>query len=96
MFLVQSMAGSALYAHWSGSHLVIQATPLLTPVTDFCGVGKPPEHGQDYGRTFPGDRREIKGDVAHFSQPLALVRRGRDRHAQGPSLGRIWVTIARV
>lgn len=76
--------------------MVTQVTPVLNPVTDCRGVGKPPERGQDYGRTFPGEGREVKEEVAHFSQPVAYVRRGRDRHAQGPCWGRTGVTITRV
>lgn len=40
MVLVQSVAGSALAAHWSGSHLVIQVTPVLNPVNRLLWSGE--------------------------------------------------------
>jgi len=46
-------------------------------------VGKTTEHSQDYRRTFPGEGRKVKEEVAHFSQTLAFVLKGRDRHPRG-------------
>ena len=83
MVLVQRVAGSALDTHWSGSSLVTRVTCVLNVVTESCVVGKTTEHSQDYRRTFPGEGRKVKEEVAHFSQTLAFVLKGRDRHPRG-------------
>lgn len=41
-------------------------TPVLNPVTDCCGMQKPPEYGQDNTQTFLGEGSDEK-EIAHIS-----------------------------